>query len=110
MLRSGFTAGDDFFLGAMRRRGIAADVSLRPVPWRPLRAVRRLPPGPGEAKFLLNGGVAVVIAIMLAGVFEMNLGDSEVLTLFLAAVACAYAAWDQVPAAAAAPAPPPPAI
>lgn len=42
VLRSGFTAGDDFFLGAMRRRGIAADVSLRPVPWRPLRAVRRL--------------------------------------------------------------------
>lgn len=75
-----------------------------------LRAVRRLPPGPGEAKFLLHGGVAVVIAIMLAGVFEMNLGDSEVLTLFLAAVACAYAAWDQAVAAAAAPAPPPPAI
>jgi O-antigen ligase len=59
-----------------------------------LSTVRRLPPGPGEAKFLLHGGIAVVIAIMLAGVFEMNLGDSEVLTLFLAAVACAYAGWD----------------
>ncbi len=61
-----------------------------------LRAVRRLPPGPGEAKFLLHGGVAVVMATMLAGIFEMNLGDSEVLTLFLAAVACAYAARDRV--------------
>jgi putative inorganic carbon (hco3(-)) transporter len=59
-----------------------------------LRAVRRLPPGPGEAKFLLHGGAAVVISIMLSGLFEMNLGDSEVLTLFLAAVACAYAARD----------------
>ena len=59
-----------------------------------LRAVRRLPPGPSEAKFLLHGGVAVVLAIMLAGVFELNLGDSEVLTLFLAAVACGYVAWD----------------
>jgi O-antigen ligase len=63
-----------------------------------LRAVRRLPPGPGEARFLLHGGIAVVIAIMLAGIFEMNLGDSEVLTLFLAAVACCYAGWDAGPA------------
>jgi putative inorganic carbon (hco3(-)) transporter len=59
-----------------------------------LRTVRRLPPGPGEAKFLLHGGIAVVLGIMLAGVFEMNLGDSEVLALFLSAVACAYVAWD----------------
>ena len=63
-----------------------------------LRAVRRLPPGPSEAKFLLHGGVAVVIGIMLSGVFEMNLGDTEVLTLFLAAVACCYAGWDQASA------------
>jgi O-antigen ligase len=59
-----------------------------------LRAVRRLPPGPSEIKFLLHGGVAIVLAIALAGVFELNLGDSEVLTLFLAAVACVYVAWD----------------
>lgn len=57
-----------------------------------LWAVRRLPPGPSEIKFLLHGGVAIVLAIALAGVFELNLGDSEVLTLFLAAVACAYVA------------------
>jgi putative inorganic carbon (HCO3(-)) transporter len=59
-----------------------------------LRAVWRLPPGPSDAKFLLHGAVAVVLAIMIAGMFELNLGDSEVLTLFLAAVACGYAARD----------------
>ena len=29
---------------------------------------------------------------MVAGFFEVNLGDSEVLTMFLVAIACGYAA------------------
>ena len=33
---------------------------------------------------------------MIAGVFELNLGDSEVLTMFLATVACGYVARDSV--------------
>lgn len=41
VLRSGFTAGDDYFLDAMRKRNIAADFSLRPLRWRPLRGLRR---------------------------------------------------------------------
>ena len=61
-----------------------------------LRAIRRLPPGPSDAKFLLHGGVAVVIAIVVSGVFEVNLGDSEILTMFLTAVACGYAGRDAV--------------
>jgi len=48
-----------------------------------LSTVRRLPPGPSEEKFLLHGASAVVLAIMIGGVFELNLGDSEVLALFL---------------------------
>jgi putative inorganic carbon (HCO3(-)) transporter len=60
-----------------------------------LSAVRRLPSGPGEAKFLLHGAIAVVLAIMIAGIFELNLGDSEVLTMFLVVVAAGYAARDQ---------------
>jgi O-antigen ligase len=60
-----------------------------------LRAVRRLPPGPSDAGFLLHGGVAIVIVTALTGLFELNLGDSEVLALFLAAVACCYAGWHQ---------------
>ncbi len=69
-----------------------------------LGAVRRLPPGPNDAKFLLHGGVAVVVAIMVAGIFELNLGDSEVLTMFLGVVAAGYIARDQVINAGRAPA------
>jgi O-antigen ligase len=64
-----------------------------------LSAVRRLPPGPGDAKFLLHGAIAVALAIMIAGIFELNLGDSEVLTMFLVAVAAGYVARDHVLAA-----------
>jgi putative inorganic carbon (HCO3(-)) transporter len=60
--------------------------------WDCLRAVRRLPPGRSDLKFVLHGAVAVVIATMIGGCFEYNLGDSEVLTMFLVVVGCAYAA------------------
>ena len=36
--------------------------------------------------------LAAVIATLVEGFFELNLGDSEVLTMFLAIVACGYAA------------------
>lgn len=52
VLYSGFTSAEDFFIEATRRRGVAADVSLRPVPWKPLRALRRLhllSPLPGKS-------------------------------------------------------------
>ena len=38
--------------------------------------------------------MAVAIATMIAGCFEYNLGDSEVLIMFLVVVGCAYAAMD----------------
>jgi len=60
--------------------------------WRGLRA---LPPGPGNRKFLLHGAIAVVIATMVEGFVELNLGDSEVLTMFLVVVACAYLALEK---------------
>jgi putative inorganic carbon (hco3(-)) transporter len=60
------------------------------------RAVRKLPPGPGDARFVLRGAIAIVIATMVAGFFEVNLGDSEVLTMFLVAVACGYTAMAHV--------------
>jgi O-antigen ligase len=61
-----------------------------------LRALRRIPPGPNDARFVLHGAVAVMISILVSGVFELNLGDSEVLTLFLAVVAAGYVARDHV--------------
>ena len=55
-------------------------------------ALRKLPPGPGDARFLLHGGIAAVIGIMVSGVFEVNLNDSAVLMVFLIVVACGYVA------------------
>jgi hypothetical protein len=60
--------------------------------WRGLRA---LPPGPSHRRFLLNGGIAVLLATMVEGVVELNLGDSEVLTMFLVVTACGYLALDK---------------
>ena len=59
------------FLGALRRRA-----------------------GP-DGKYLLHGAVAVLVAILVEGMFELNLGDTEVLTMFLTVVACGYVAADQ---------------
>jgi O-antigen ligase len=49
----------------------------------------RVPP---EARFVLHGSIAVILAILAQGLFEYNLGDSEVLTMFLSVVACGYVA------------------
>jgi len=62
--------------------------------WDCLHRVWRLPAGRADLKFVLHGAVAVLIATMIAGCFEYNLGDSEVLTMFLVVVGCAYAAMD----------------
>ncbi len=59
------------------------------------RAVRRLRPGPSEERFLLHGTIAVVLAIMISGISELNLGDSEVLAMFLAVAACGYIARER---------------
>jgi putative inorganic carbon (HCO3(-)) transporter len=60
--------------------------------WRGLVA---LPPGRSNRRFLLHGGMAVVLATMVAGFFELNLGDSEVLTMFLVVVGCGYLALEK---------------
>jgi O-antigen ligase len=59
------------------------------------RAVRRLGPGRDDRRFLLHGAIATVIAIMISGIFELNLGDSEVLTMFLAVAALGYLAAEE---------------
>lgn len=67
------------------------------------RTLRRLPPGRSNARFLLHGGIACVIATMLGGLFELNLGDSEPLTMFLVIVTCGYLAVENTREAATAP-------
>ncbi len=59
-------------------------------------ALRRTGPGPGEAKYILHGAIAATISVLVGGVFELNLGDSEVLMLFLAMVGCGYVAVENV--------------
>jgi O-antigen ligase len=64
------------------------------------RALRHLPPGPSDRRFVLHGAIAVILATMVAGLFEHNLGDSEVLTMFLVVAACGYVAAEKEPAVA----------
>jgi putative inorganic carbon (HCO3(-)) transporter len=56
-----------------------------------VRALRRSPPG-AEEPWVLHGAVAVTIAILISGFFELNLGDSEVLSMFLAVIGFGYVA------------------
>ncbi len=58
------------------------------------RAALRLPDRRSQAKMVLHGAAAVVLAIMVEGLFEHNLGDSEILTMFLAVVAAGYVGVD----------------
>ena len=60
--------------------------------WRGLWA---LPPGSDDRRFLLQGGIAVVLAMMVEGIAEVNFGDSEPLTMFLVVVACGYLALEK---------------
>ena len=56
-----------------------------------IRSVRH---ATGDARAVLHGAIAVIVAVLLVGFFELNLGDSEVLTMFLVTVACGYVAID----------------
>jgi hypothetical protein len=58
------------------------------------RGLRALPPGPSTRRFILEGAIAIVIAALIEAFTEVNLGDSEPLTMFLVAVACGYLALD----------------
>jgi O-antigen ligase len=60
--------------------------------WTFLREARALPPGRSDLKFILHACAAAIIATLVEGFFELNLGDSEVLTMFLAITACGYVA------------------
>jgi O-antigen ligase len=59
------------------------------------RGLRAMLPGPGDRRYLLHAGIAVVIAAMVEGVAEVNLGDSEVLTMFLVVIAAGYLALEK---------------
>ena len=62
-----------------------------------IRSLRRLPSGPGDERFILHAAIAVTVGILVGGWWELNLGDSEVLTAFLAVVTCGAIAAEAVP-------------
>jgi putative inorganic carbon (hco3(-)) transporter len=60
--------------------------------WDAVHGIVRLRGAPSQELFVLHGTVAVVIGILAGGIFEYNLGDSEVLMMFNCVVALSYAA------------------
>jgi O-antigen ligase len=47
-----------------------------------------------DRRAILHGCIAAVIAILIEALFEHNLGDSEVLSMFWVVVAWGYRAWE----------------
>lgn len=60
--------------------------------WDFRRALVKLPPGRSDRRFLLHAATACVIGTMVSGIAEKNLGDTEVLTMFLAIACLGYLA------------------
>ncbi len=56
------------------------------------RALRLLPPGRSDLRFLLQAAIACIVGTMIGGIFEYNLNDTEVLTMFLAIACLGYLA------------------
>jgi putative inorganic carbon (HCO3(-)) transporter len=48
-----------------------------------------------EERWVLHGAIAVTIAVMVSGYWELNLGDSEVLAMFLSVLACGFVAAER---------------
>jgi putative inorganic carbon (HCO3(-)) transporter len=53
--------------------------------------LRRLPEK-SEARWVLHGAIAIIIAVVVSGWTELTLGHSQVLEMFLTVVACGYIA------------------
>jgi len=60
--------------------------------WDCLHAIWRAGTVRSQQLFMLHGTVAMIIGVMVGGAFEYNLGDSEVLMMFVSVVALGYAA------------------
>lgn len=60
--------------------------------WDFRNAIVKLPRGRSDRRFLLHGGVACIIGTMVAGMLEKNLGDTEVLTMYLVILCMGYLA------------------
>jgi putative inorganic carbon (HCO3(-)) transporter len=64
--------------------------------WDCFQGVLRAGRARSQELFVLHGTIAVTIGILVGGLFEYNLGDSEVLMMFLSVIAMGYAAVRKV--------------
>jgi putative inorganic carbon (HCO3(-)) transporter len=89
----------NIYLQTAAERGIPALLALLWLVGKPLwdfrRAAARQPAGLGAAKAVLYGSIAAIVAVLVAGFFEHNLGDSELLQMFLTVIAMGYVAADE---------------
>jgi len=60
--------------------------------WDCFHGILRLGRQPSQELFVLHAAIAVTIGILVGGIFEYNLGDSEVLMMFVSVIGLAYAA------------------
>ena len=60
--------------------------------WDFSRAATRMRPARSLQLAFLHGAVAVIIGVLVGGLFEYNLGDSEVLMMFVSVIGLGYAA------------------
>ena len=78
-------------------RGVPTMLALLWMLWWALadfaRALRR---SSSEQRWVLHAAIAVMLAVLIGGYEELNLGDSEVLAMFLAVVGCGYVAVYEV--------------
>jgi putative inorganic carbon (hco3(-)) transporter len=65
--------------------------------WDCFQGILRAGRARSQQLFLLHGTVAITIGILVGGLFEYNLGDSEVLMMFVCVVALGYAALKNLP-------------
>jgi O-antigen ligase len=89
----------NIYLQYSAERGIPAMLALLWCIGRSLfdftRSLRAMPRGPGDRRALMHAAVAVILGILVSGWGEHNLGDSEVLCLFLTMIGCGYVALDE---------------
>jgi putative inorganic carbon (hco3(-)) transporter len=64
--------------------------------WDCSRAILRLGPARSQQLSILHGTIAVIIGVLVGGLAEYNLGDSEVLMMFVSVIALGYAAIQNV--------------
>lgn len=55
--------------------------------------IKSMPNAPPHVKAASAGAFSVIVAVFTAGLFEYNFGDSEILMLFLLAMAVPYGYW-----------------